>query len=86
MIIVLFLIFPAEKAYQARKQVPFRRMILVCTLLAAARDMALGRCVLLLLYIAPAAAAAVLRLLLRLLLQLLRGCDKNRAGDSRLGG
>ena len=50
--------------------------------------MALGRCVLLLLYIAPAAAAVlrlVLRLLLILLLQLQRGRDKNRAGDSRLG-
>ena len=62
----------------------------VCTLLVSARDMALGKCVLLLLYIGSAAAAVVLRLLLRLplllLLQLLRGCDKNRAGDSRLGG
>ena len=58
-------------------------------LLAAERDMTLGRCVLLLLYVAPAAAAVVLRSLLRLLLllllQLRRGGDKSRAGDSRLG-
>ena len=55
------------------------RYTLVCTLLAAARDTALGRCVLLLLYIDPAAAVVLrllLRLLLLLLLQLLSGCDK----------
>ena len=56
----------------------------ICTLLAAARYTALGRCLLLLLYIAPA-VAVVLRLLLLLLLQLLRGYDQNRR-DSRLVG
>ena len=70
-----------NRAYFGARSTP------ACTLLAAARDVTLGRCVLLL-YIAPA-AAVVLRLLLRLLvlllLQLLRGCDKNGAGDSRLG-
>ena len=96
MVIVLFLIFPADGAYRVREQgcnsaISAHETLLPApsALLAAARDMALGRCALLLLYVAPAAAVVLrlLALLLQLLLlQLLRGCDKNSKGDSRLGG
>ena len=73
-----------NRAYLGARYTP------ACTLLASARDMALNRCVLLLLmHVAPVAAAVVLglrlRFLLRLPLQLLRGCDKKKTGDSRLG-
>ena len=93
MSIFLLPILSADTAYQAREQGQFRHMIHPCLHPVRRREIYGARhmCIADAVYCSSCCccAAVLLRLLLRLLLllllQLLRGCDQNREGVSRLG-